>query len=92
MVIDVALWCYVTEGQVMEIYRGHEINCGAKRSTLAKPGVKWCCFLSIRQVDEALPSYYEVSVTTWTIDSARMLGLLYAREHIDDMLGTCKSA
>jgi hypothetical protein len=71
----------------MEIYRGHEITCGAKRATLGKPSAKWCCSLSIRQVDQALPTYYEVSVTTWTVDSARILGLCLAREHIDRVLG-----
>lgn len=71
----------------MEIYRGHEITCGAKRATQGKPSAKWCCSLSIRQVDQALPTYYEVSVTTWTVDSARILGLCLAREHIDGVLG-----
>lgn len=71
----------------MEIYRGHEITCGAKRAALGKPSARWRCSLSIRQVDQALPTYYEVSGTTWTIDSARALGLCHAKEHIDGVLG-----
>ncbi|WP_057262652.1 hypothetical protein [Duganella sp. Root1480D1] len=71
----------------MELYRSHEIDCAAKRSSLGKPTARWRCYLSIRRVDEERVKHYEVTVTTWTIDSARMLGLLYAREHIDAVFG-----
>lgn len=74
----------------MEIYRGHEINCRAERATLGKPSARWCCSLSIRQLDEPQPTCYEAAVTTWTIISARMLCLDFAKEYIDDALGALR--